>query len=86
MLSLSFIIHIVKETSMSSTVTISFDSCYENILEALTKERRKDDHLSGQYEVIESTDISNVSRKELVSQGKTIQELMQFLERKFLVI
>ena len=66
----SFINHIGKETSASFKVIISFDSYYENSLKALTRERRKDDHLSVQYGAIESADISNVSIKELISHGK----------------
>ena len=55
--------HIVKETSTSSTVIVSFDSYYENSLKASTRERWKGDQLSVKYEFIESTDISNVSIK-----------------------
>ena len=54
--------HIVKETSTLSTVIISTDT-YEISLIALTRERCKGDHLSVQYEIAESTDISNVSIK-----------------------
>ena len=82
LLTLPFINHIVKEISTSSTVIISFESYYENLLKALTKERPKVDHLSGQYDVIESTNISNVSNKELLSHQKPKQELNQFLEKK----
>ena len=42
----SFINYIVKETSMSSTVIISFDSYCENSLKALTRKGKKGDHLS----------------------------------------
>ena len=45
MLSSSFINYIVKETSASSTVIISFDSYCENSLKALTSIRWKGDHL-----------------------------------------
>ena len=67
MLSSSFINYIVREASALSTVIFSFDSYCENSLKALSRERRKDDHLSVQYYVIESTYISNASMKELLS-------------------
>ena len=44
----SFINYIVKETSMSSAVIISFDSYCENSLKALTRKGKKGDHLSVQ--------------------------------------
>ena len=80
MLTLSFINQIVTETSTSSTTIISFDSYYENLLKAQSKGRQKFDHLSVKCEVIESTDISNISIKEFLSQKKTKQELKQFWE------
>ena len=82
MLTLSFINQIVTETSTSSTAFISsiIDSYYENLLKAQSKGRQKFDHLSGKCEVIESTDISNKSIKEFLSQKKTKQELKQFWE------
>ena len=58
LLPLSFIKYINKETSTSSTVIISYDSYYKNSLKALTG-----DHLHVQYDVIEATDISVVSKK-----------------------
>ena len=73
MLSLSFINYIVREASALSTVIFSFDSYCENSLKALARERRKDDHLSVQYYVIESTYISNASMKELLSHETTKQ-------------
>ena len=84
MLTLSFINQIVTETSTSSTAFISsiIDSYYENLLKAQSKGRQKFDHLSGKCEVMESTDISNISIKELLSQKKTKQELKQFLEKQ----
>ena len=45
-MSSSFVNHIVKEISTSSTVIISFDSYYENSLKAQTKERWKGYHSS----------------------------------------
>ena len=82
MLSSSFINYIVKETSTSSTVIISFDSYCKNSLKALTRERRKGHQLSVQYDIIESTHISNVSIKELLSGEKAKQGLTQFLEKQ----
>ena len=82
MLFSSLINCIVKETSTSSTVIISFDNYYENSLKALTREKRKGDHLSVQYEVIESTDISSISIKKLLSHEKAKQGLTQFLEKQ----
>ena len=67
MLSSSFINYIAREASALSTVIFSFDSYCENSLKALSRERRRDDHLSVQYYVIESTYISNASMKELLS-------------------
>ena len=82
MLTLSFINQVVTETSTSSTAIISsiIDSYYENLLKAQSKGRQKFDHLSVKCEVIESTDISNISIKEFLSQKKTKQELKQFWE------
>ena len=54
----SFINYIVKETSTSVLVMISFESYYENSLKTLTKERQKGDHFSMQYVVIESADLA----------------------------
>ena len=81
MLPSSFINYIVKETSTSSTVIISFDRYCENSLKALTRERRKGYHLSVQHNVIASTDISNVSITELLSHEKIKQRLAQVLEK-----
>ena len=67
MLSLSFINHIVKESSTFSTVTNPFDSYYENLLKDLNKERRRVGQLSLQYNITESADINNVSIKGLLS-------------------
>ena len=82
MLSLLYINHFVKETSAAFTVIIIFDSYYENSLKALTSERRKGDYLRVQYEVIESTDISNVSTNELSSHKKIKKIPRQILERQ----
>ena len=75
MLPSSFINYIAKETSTSLIVMISFESYYENLLKTLTKGRRKGHHLSVQYEVIESADISNVSMKALLSHKQNKQGL-----------
>ena len=80
MLPSSFINYIVKETSTSSTVIISFDRYCENSLKALTRERRKGYHLSVQHSIA-STDISNVSITELLSHEKIKQRLTQVLEK-----
>lgn len=70
MLSSSFVNYIVKKTWATSTVTISLNSYCENSLIALTRESRKGNHLSVQYDIQESIDISNLSVKELLSNEK----------------
>ena len=81
MLSSSFINYIAKENSTSLIVMISFESYYENSLKTLTKVSWKGHHLSVQYEVVESTDISNVSMKALLSHKQNKQGLTQFFRK-----
>ena len=73
---------LLKELQQHLTVIISFGSYCENSLKALTRERRKGDYLNVQYDVTESTDMSNASTKELQPHEKTKQGLTQFLEKQ----
>ena len=73
---------LLKELQQHLTVIISFGSYCENSLKALTRERRKGDYLNVQYDVTESTDMSNASTKELLPHEKTKQGLTQFLEKQ----
>ena len=79
MLSSSFIKYIVKETSTSSTVIISFESYCKNSLKALTRERRKGDHLSVQYDLIESAQ-QCINKRTFITRKNKIEIL--FLEKQ----